>query len=188
MDMASNTLICQSLQLVCQREQSFPIGRYHHFLPFTTHFDGESVFPYHFHKFRFFTFHFSLSSPPSFVFFLACVGLLRLVWSVEGVEARAKQFPFRLASSTSHCLDGIHSRLISFFQSYPFHVFRSLLFVCKDTKKNQQMPHFYTYTFLSISFYPFICARPLVFASDATLSECTTKVQKINVASIFRGL
>ena len=133
MDMASNTLICQSLQLVCQREQSFPIGRNHHFLPFTTHFDGESVFPYHFHKFRIitfhftlFTFHFSLSSPPSFVFFLACVSLLRLVWSIEGVEARAKQFPFRLASSTSHCLDGIHPRLVSFFQSYPFHDFRSL--------------------------------------------------------------
>ena len=143
MDMASNTLICQSPQLVCQREQAFPIGRNHHFLLFTSHFNSESVFPYHFHKLRFFTFHFtlftfhfSLSSPPSFVFFLTCVGLLRLVRSVEGMEARAKQFPLCLASSTSHSLDGIHPRLGSFFQSYPFHDFRSLFCsMCKGSAK-----------------------------------------------------
>ena len=33
----------------------------------------------------------------------------------------------------------------------------------KDTKKNQPMPHFYTYTFFVHLFYPYICARPPCF-------------------------
>ena len=39
---------------------------------------------------------------------LPCIGLLRLVQPVKGMEAWAKQFPVGFTTTASHSLDGIH--------------------------------------------------------------------------------